>query len=149
MLDSSVYINQMQARAPAILLDLIKQRHVNHSTIAIQELMHTVGALDPADKRTPGVISEIRKQIQAMPEHRIFVPDADVLGRAALLSGMLCRIQSYSNDRRLRALHDCVLFVQAQKLGLVVLTANVSDYDIMLQIFPAGRVLFYRQDRLH
>lgn len=149
MLDSSVYINQMQARAPAILLDLIKQRHVNHSSIAIQELMHTVGALDPADKRTLGVISEIRKHIQAMPEHRIFVPDADVLGRAALLSGMLCRIQSYSNDRRLRGLHDCVLFVQAQKLGLVVLTANVSDYDIMLQIFPVGRVLFYRQDRLH
>jgi hypothetical protein len=42
------------------------------------------------------------------------------------------------------ALQDCVLFLQAQKLGLVVLTANVGDYDILLQLIPTGRVLFYR-----
>ena len=38
-----------------------------------------------------------------------------------------------------------MLFLQAQKLGLVVLTANVSDYDILLQLIPTGRALFYRQ----
>jgi len=144
LLDTCVYIDQMQARAPLILADLIRQRHVNHSTVAIQELMHTVGILDPADKRTPAVIAVIRSYIQAMPGHRIFVPDADTLGRAALLSGMLCRIQGYSRDHKLRALHDCVLFLQAQKLGFLVLTANITDYDILLQLFPAGRVLFYR-----
>jgi hypothetical protein len=26
-----------------------------------------------------------------------------------------------------------------------VLTANVGDYDILLQLIPAGRALFYRQ----
>jgi hypothetical protein len=26
-----------------------------------------------------------------------------------------------------------------------VLTANVSDYDILLQLIPVGRALFYRQ----
>lgn len=145
LLDTCVYIDQMQGRAPLILADLIRQRHVNHSTVAIQELMHTVGMLDPADRRTSGVIAVIRSYIQAMPEHRVYVPDADTLGKAALLSGMLCRIQGYSGDHKLRALHDCVLFLQAQKLGLLVLTGNVGDYDILLQIFPAGRVLFYRQ----
>jgi hypothetical protein len=48
-------------------------------------------------------------------------------------------------EGRLRAFQDCVLFLQAQKLGLVVLTADISDYDILLQLIPAGRVLFYRQ----
>jgi hypothetical protein len=38
-----------------------------------------------------------------------------------------------------------VLFLQAQKLGLVVLTANISDYDMLLQLIPTGRALFYRQ----
>ena len=33
---------------------------------------------------------------------------------------------------------------QAQKLGVVVLTANVGDYDVLLQLIPTGRVLFYR-----
>jgi hypothetical protein len=38
-----------------------------------------------------------------------------------------------------------VLFLQAQNLGLVVLTANVGDYDILLQLIPTGRALFYRR----
>ena len=145
LLDSCVYIDQMQDRSPQVLDDLIAQRQVNHSIVAIQELMHAVGALSPADARTAGVIAKIGKHIKAMPPHRVFVPDAEVLGRAALLSGILCRLQGYEKDGKLRALQDCVLFLQARKLGLVVLTANVSDYDILLQLIPAGRALFYRQ----
>src|SRR5205823_14633513 len=139
-----VYIDQMQDRSPQVLDDLIAQRQVNHSTVAIQELMHTVGVLNPSDVRTASVVDVIGKQIKAMPPHRIFAPDIEVLGRAALLSGILCRLQGYEKDSKLRALQDCVLFLQAQKLGVVVLTANVSDYDILLQLMP-GRALFYRQ----
>jgi hypothetical protein len=145
LLDTCVYIDQMQDRSPQVLDDLIAQRQVNHSTVAIQELMHTVGVLNPADVRTAGLVAEIGTLIKAMPPHRIFVPDVDVLGRAALLSGILCRLQGYEKDSKLRALQDCVLFLQAQKLGLVVLTANVGDYDILLQLVPSGRALFYRQ----
>jgi hypothetical protein len=144
LLDTCVYIDQMQDRSPQILNDMIAQRQVNHSTAAIQELMHTVGVLNPSDARTATVIDVIGKQIRAMPPHRIFAPDTEILGRAALLSGILCRLQGYEKDGRLRALQDCVLFLQAQKLGLVVLTANVGDYDILLQLIPAGRALFYR-----
>lgn len=145
LLDTCVYIDQMQGRSPSMLDDLIAQRQVNHSTVAIQELMHTVGVLSPSDARTRAVIAVIGKQIKAMPPHRIFAPDVEVLGRAALLSGILCRLQGYEKDGRLRALQDCVLFLQAQKLGLVALTANVSDYDILLQLIPTGRALFYRR----
>jgi hypothetical protein len=145
LLDTCVYIDQMQDRSPQVLDELITQRQVNHSTVAIQELMHTVGVLSPSDGRTAGAISEIGKQIKSMPPHRIFVPDAEMLGRAALLSGILCRLQGYGKDSKLRALQDCVLFMQAQKLGLMVLTANVGDYDILLQLVPAGRALFYRR----
>jgi predicted nucleic acid-binding protein len=144
LLDTCVYIDQMQDRSQ-MLDDLILQRQVNHSTVAIKELMHTVGVLSPSDARTAGVIAEIRKQVRAMPAHRIFAPDIEVLGRAALLSGILCRLQEYEKGGKLRALQDCVLFLQAQKLGLVVLTANVGDYDILLQLIPTGRALFYRR----
>ena len=145
LLDTCVYIDQMQDRSPQVLDDLVAQRQVNHSIVAIQELMHTVGVLNPSDARTAGVINEIGKQVKAMPPHRIFAPDIEVLGRAALLSGILCRLRGYEKDGKLRALQDCTLFLQAQKLGLVVLTANISDYDILLQIISAGRALFYRQ----
>jgi len=134
-----------RAGTPDLVDVLIATRQANHSSVAVQELMHTVGVLDPKDDRSPAVIDAIRTLVLSMPAHRTFVPDADVLGRAALLSGMSCRLQSYAGDRKLRALQDCVLFLQAQKLGFSVLTANVADFDILLQLLPAGRVLFYRQ----
>lgn len=144
LLDTCVYIDQMQGRAPGLVEALIERRQVSHSTVSIQELMHTVGVLDPRDPRTTGVVKTIRTQIEAMPDHRVFVPDAEVLGRAALLAGVLSRVQAYARDARLKALQDCVLFLQAQKLGFTTLTANVTDFDFLLQLVPTGRVLLYR-----
>ena len=145
LLDTCVYIDQLQDRSPGLLEVLIAARQANHSTVAIQELMHTVGVLDPKDRRSLAAVATIRGLILSMPPHRIFAPDVDVLGRAALLSGILCRLQGYAADRKLRALQDCVLFLQGGKLGFTVLTANVDDFDLLLQLQPAGRVLFYRR----
>jgi predicted nucleic acid-binding protein len=144
LLDTCVYIDQMQGRAPGLVEQLIDTRQVNHSTVAIQELMHTVGVLDPDDPRTAGVVEAVSGQIEATPEHRVFAPDAEVLGRAALLAGILSRLQGYARDAKLKALQDCVLFLQAQKLGFAVLTANVAEFDPLLRLVPTGRVLFYR-----
>ena len=69
LLDTCVYIDQMQGRAPPLIERLIETRQVNHSTVAIQELMHTVGVLNPDDPRTEGVIDRIGRQIEAMPDH--------------------------------------------------------------------------------
>lgn len=145
LLDTCVYVDQMQDRSPEILDRVVEARQVNHSTVAVQELMHGVGVLNPKDARTAQVVAEIRRLIQAMPGHRVFAPESDVLGRAALLSGMLSRLQGYAFDAKLRALQDCTLFLQAQKLGFTVLTANIADFDCLLQLIPAGRVLFYRR----
>src|SRR5690349_12142894 len=56
LLDTCVYIDQMQGRAPEALGGLLEARQTNHSTVAVQELMHTVGVLRPADPRTPKVV---------------------------------------------------------------------------------------------
>jgi predicted nucleic acid-binding protein len=145
LLDTCVYIDQMQGRAPSLVERLIETRQINHSTVAIQELMHTVGVLKPDDARTAAVIDQIGRQINAMPDHRVFSPDAEVLGRAALLSGILARSQGYAKDDWLKALQDCTLFLQAQKLGFTVLTANLAEFDLLIQLVPTGRALFYRK----
>lgn len=147
LLDTGVYVHQLQGRAPTIVEQLVDVRHVTHSSVAIQELTHTLGVLNPEDPRTPAVVSGIRTIIGAMPDHRIFTPDIDILGRAALLAGMLCRLQGYNRDTRLKALLDATLFLQAHKHGFTVLTANIVEFDFLLQLVPAGRVLFYRSDR--
>ena len=144
LLDTCVYIDQMQGRAPALLERMTATRQVNHSSVAVQELLHAAGRLDPADRRTGTAVSAIRAQVEAMPAHRLFTPDLEVLGRAALLAGVLSRTQGYGREARLRVLQDAVLFLQARKSGFTLLTRNLADFDLMLQLMPAGRVLFYR-----
>lgn len=145
LLDTCVYIDKLKGSSPAVVEHMVATRQINHSTIVLQELMHAVGVLDPKDRRTPTAIAAIRVLVRSMSPHRMVVPDSDVLGRAALLAGVLCRLQGYGADRKFRALADSVVFLQAQKLGLTVLTANIGDFDPLLQLLPYGRVLFYRR----
>jgi len=144
LLDTCLYIDRMQGKVPERARALMGARALNHSTVAVQELMHAVGALDPANRHTANAIDAIGDTIRAMPQHRLHTPDGETLGRAALLAGLLCRQQNYANDRRTAALLDCVLYLQALKLGLTVLTRNLSDFDLLSQLLPQGRVLFYR-----
>lgn len=146
LLDTCVCIDQLQGKSPDVVTRAIASRHASHSSVTVSELMHTIGVLDPRDGRTPAVVAEISGLIKRMPVHRVFSPDADVLGRAGLLAGVVCRLQGFGPDRRLRALLDCVLFLQAQKLGLTVLTRDVGDFDVLQQLLPGGRVLFYRRE---
>lgn len=52
---------------------------------------------------------------------------------------MICCLQSCASDRKLRALLDCVRFLQAQKIGVSLLAANVADFDILLQLLRTSR----------
>ena len=145
LLDTCVYIDQLQNKSPASLDDLFRKRQLYHSMVALQELMHTIGRLDPKDRRTPNVVSQISGLIRAMPPHRIVSPEPDTLAKASLMAGLLCRLQSYGKDARRKVLNDCVLFLQAQKHGLTLLTRNIVDFDYMLQLKPESRVLLYRE----
>ena len=144
LLDTCCYIDQMKAAAPEVVERLLDIRIVNHSMVAVQELMVAVGALHPDDPRSQGVIASIECIVRAMPSHRLFEPDSDVLGRAAVYAGIIGRTQGSARDDRMKALHDCVLFLQAEKLGLTLLTANAAEFDVLLQMRPSGRVLLYR-----
>jgi len=145
LLDTCVYIDRIQGRLPAVVDDLIEARLSNHSTVAIAEMMHSVGRLDPADSRTSDAVASIGRVIGLMRPHRLFEPDADIVGRAAILGGILSRVQAHHNGDRLRTVNDCILFLQAAKLGFTVLSRNIKDFDFLLQLIPTGRVLLYRQ----
>jgi hypothetical protein len=146
LLDTCVYIDQLQDRSPDILEALIAARQANHSTVAIQELMHTVGVLDPRDRRSPAAVATIRGLILSMP-HRT--------GFSRLMSmslvGLHCSPEFSAACRATRPIGNYALcrtafFFCRGKLGFTVLTANIGDFDLLLQLQPAGRVLFYRRN---
>lgn len=145
LLDSTVYIDRLQGRLPQTVKDLMDVRLIQHSTICVQELMYPVGRLDPEDKRTAATIEVIGRAVKLMQSHRLVAPDPDIAGRGALMGGILSRIQNYERGEMLRTVNDCIIFLQATKMGLTLLTRNISDFDYLLQMMPAGRVLFYRR----
>lgn len=145
LVDTYVYIDQFHDRLPSVIDELLASRTVYHSTICLQELMYSVGRLDPADHRSVAAVESIGEAVKMMEPRRLVEPDAEVAGRGALLGGVLSRIQNHDRASKLRSVNDGILFLQTAKLGLTLLTRNVSDFDYLLQMAPTGRVLFYRR----
>jgi predicted nucleic acid-binding protein len=81
--------------------------------------------------------------LRRAPAHRIVAPDDDACIDANIATGILSRTQDLAGPDRRRLLHDALIAATALKNGLVVLTANVADFDLLSQIQPATRVLYY------
>lgn len=144
LLDTSVYIDQMQGRSPQILDDLIAQRQVNHSTVAMQKLMHAIGVLNPTRVPRPSWTWPVSRLEQCSRIASLHLTRR--FWGAALLSERFAGFKATKGRASCMHAKDCALFLQAQKLGLVVLTANGGDYDVLLQLIPTGRTLFCRSE---
>ena len=88
LLDTCVYIDVLQRRAPPGVKSLLTTRRSNHSGVALAELTHLFGRLDPQDDRTGQVLAEISGVISDMPSHRLSAPSLNVQGEAGILAGL-------------------------------------------------------------
>jgi predicted nucleic acid-binding protein len=143
LLDTCVYIDIFQDRAPVDLQTLLAACLCNHSGIALAELTHLFGRLDPRDRRTSSAIVEITAMILDIPGHRLTAPSTHVLGEAGILAGLAARLTGTEPGPAL--LNDAVLYLQAIDQGQTIVTRNVREFDWFDQILPSGRVLLYRQ----
>jgi predicted nucleic acid-binding protein len=143
LLDTCVYIDSFHDQfAPEIERAVDEVSHY-HSVCALQEMALAVGRLDQEDARTKRAVADVATLVGSIVPQRLFHHDADTALRAGLLAGTLARIQDYGKEHRFRAVNDCTLFLQSQKLGTTLLTRNYADFDILLQMMPDGRVAFY------
>jgi hypothetical protein len=142
LLDTCVYINLLQGRRPALTDRILQTRIINHSTIALAELTHLFGALDPAHPGTAGALRQVGLTIDDIPRHRLSPPSVRACGEAGMLAGLVTRLTGQKNS--LALLNDAMLFMQAAEMGCDVLTANVSDFDWFDQLIPGTGVLLYR-----
>lgn len=145
LLDTCVYIDVLRDCAPEAVNRLLMTRVSNHSGVALAELTHLFGRLNPWDVRTAGVLAEISGVILDIPRHRVTAPSLNALGEAGILSGLAARLASIESGREQALLNDSTLYLQAVEQGQTVLTRNVREFDWFEQLFPSNRVLFYRQ----
>jgi predicted nucleic acid-binding protein len=143
LLDTTVYIDALQARLPTHMDVALRTASLWHSTVTEAELAALAGLLDPARPDTPSVIAQVAASIELRPEHRILTPDRDAWREAGIIAGSLARLQRYGKSERRKALNDALIFFSAARNGCVVLTRNISDFDLLMQLDPRGQAIFY------
>lgn len=146
LLDTTVYIDTLQKRLPEAVKGLLRARSINHSAIAAAELAHAFGRLNPVhpdSAATLGAIGDVI--IRNMPPHRLASPSIQATVEAGIVSGMIARLHGLAPVDRQPLLNDAMLFLQAMENGSVLLTRNIADMDLIQQLVPPGRVLFYRK----
>ena len=142
--DTTVYIDILQNRFPRSGDLMLRAAEAWHSPVTEAELAAAIGLLDPAHSETREIIVQIIAVIERRPSYRTITPDSEIWREAGILSGILARLQRYGREQRRRALNDALLFATARKHGCTVLTRNVADFDLLEQLDPSGRVLFYK-----
>jgi predicted nucleic acid-binding protein len=145
LLDTCVYIDILQGRAPGRVKNLLAARLCNHSGVVLAELTHLFGRLDPRDGRTRTVLAELSGVILDMPAHRLNAPSLNALGEAGILAALASRLTGIEPGRDRALLNDATLYLQAIEQGQVVLTRNIREFDWFDQLLPSNRVLFYRE----
>lgn len=144
LLDTCVYLDVLQGRSPPELDEVLQLRIVNHSTVALSELTHLFGRLDPANPATKATLAALGEVLGDIPAHRLAGPSARAAGEAGMLGGLAARLAG--RPPGIELLNDALLLLQAHEGGLVLLTRNIADFDLLQQLTPQAQVLFYRAD---
>lgn len=146
LLDTTVYIDTLQGVQPAEVNLALRSGDLWHSTVTEAELAALSGLLDPKRADTTTAVAQIAALIEMRPAHRVLSPDRDIWREGGILAGLLARLQHCGKDEQRKALNDALIFLTAAKHGCAVLTRNLSDFDLLMQLVPSGRAIFY--DRL-
>ena len=70
LLDTTVYIDQLQGRAGGAVDLVLRACDLWHASVAAAELAIALGRLDPADPRTRRATAQCRRALERIPEHR-------------------------------------------------------------------------------
>lgn len=143
LLDTTVYIDALQGRLPEQAAILLRAADLWHSTVTEAELSALSGLLHPAQPGAAAAIAQVAASIDQRPPHRILNPDREIWREAGILAGLLARLQSYGRSEQRKALNDALIFLTAVRHGCAVLTRNLSEFDLLLQLDSRGRAIFY------
>ena len=146
LLDSCFYIDALKGLVPSGVAALVRSptRAVLHSTICRAELMAGSAKLPIADPRTAASRGRIQAALDRMLPERVMQTPPAAWDEAGSLAGTLARTQGLAKGAHLTLVLDAAILLTAISLRAVVLTANIRDFDLLLQLRPDGDALLYR-----
>jgi predicted nucleic acid-binding protein len=143
LLDTTVYIDELQGRLPPEAELALRAADLWHSSVTGAEMIALAGLLDPRHRDTPRAVRQIALSLDKRPGHRMINPDEEIWREAGILAGLLARLQQYGRAERRRVLNDALILLSAAKHGCAVLTRNVADFDLLMQLAPFAKAVFY------
>ncbi len=144
LLDTTVYLHVLRGRTPPAVDGLLRTRTLHHSATAVAELAFRLGARRPANAPERAARAQLQGAIDDIPAHRLVWPTPDVWAAAGVLAGIRARLGKLPAEQQ--GLNDALILLQASRVGAMVLTANIEDFDILSQIVPGSAVVFYREN---
>lgn len=141
--DTTVYIDQLQAKLPGEVSRALELADAWHRSVAIAELAHATTRLDPKREDYRAVVAAVLRALDAIPARRVLTPDVLLWRDAGMLDGLMARLEGRPRGDRRRTLNDALTLLLARRHGIAVLTRNRRDFDLLPQLVPAARVLFY------
>jgi hypothetical protein len=160
MLDTNVYIARSAGRLPADIVEFVDARRALHCAVALAELSITAGLLNPNDGRTAATRGGLKHLLATIDLDACRSPSAAAWVEAGMLAGILARTQlglarpkkdmsatelCCQTGKRRELLNDALVFLTALESGAILISANVSDMDLLLRFRPDANVLLYRQ----
>jgi predicted nucleic acid-binding protein len=143
LLDTCVYLDAGKGKLPPGALRLVAALPLFHCSVCIAEIAYTFGRLDPTHPQTPATLAFMREALARVRTYRTLAPDRDAYVEAGIVTGTLARTQGLGTSERRKLLHDALVFLTACRIGYPVLTANANDFDLIHQLVPRGKVLYY------
>lgn len=144
LLDTCVYIDQLQGRLPRAVEARITARNVFHSSLSLAELSFPFGRLDPTDSRTGPALQAIEALMASIPERRLLTPTPETKMRGAILAGVMARVLGYGDAQRRKALMDAMIAAQAAREGLLLVTRNLADFERLSRLAPKLKWAVYQ-----
>lgn len=145
MLDATVYIDAQKGKLPLNLAAKIATSEIRHSAVALGEIATALGLLDPRHPNTPSVSTVLKETLRRADPLRTVAPSTDAWLEGSVLAGLLARTQTLPKDARRKLLNDALIFLSAEETGAVLVSRNVRDLDLLLQLKPTVSVLLYDQ----
>jgi len=143
LLDTNVYIHLAAGSLPLDAQTLVEHGVAYHSSVCIGELAAGIANADPSLPSWRFLRDFYQAQITSFPVSRILTPDAAIWAEASLIAGTLARCQNWQRHQRKEALNDALIFLTAAKAGIPVLTADREDFDLIEQVAPGGRFIYF------
>jgi predicted nucleic acid-binding protein len=143
LLDTCVYLDAGKGKLPRGAQLLLAGSRLFHSSVCVAEIAYSFGRLDPTRPDTPAALEFIRETLSRVRLDRTLAPDRDAFVEAGVITGTLVRTQNLGTPERRKLLLDVLIFLTARQIGYPVLTANTNDFDLIQQLAPDGKVIYY------